>query len=112
MMNWTAITEEAQLTEIEEVSKTQPVLIFKHSTRCPISSSALMRMQNGWKEEDAANTKPYILDLINYRNISMAIADKFNVEHESPQVLLIKNGKSVYTESHYGISFEDLQTAI
>ena len=111
-MNWTAITEESQLAEITEVSKTQPVLIFKHSTRCPISSSALMRIQNGWKEEKAQNTKPYILDLINHRNISMAIAEQFNVEHESPQVLLIKDGKSVYNESHYGISFEDLETAL
>ncbi|RYF89924.1 MAG: bacillithiol system redox-active protein YtxJ [Chitinophagaceae bacterium] len=104
-MNWTPLTNAATLDAIKEASFTKPQLIFKHSTRCSISSMAKSRLE---RATPAGNTDFHYLDLIANRNISNLIADKFGVEHESPQVLLIKNGECVYTESHSGISMDEI----
>lgn len=108
-MNWIPLTDEAQLDTIIEESKTQPVAIFKHSTRCSISSMALDRME---REEAPASVKFYYLDLLTYRPISSKIAELFNVHHESPQLLLIKNGECTYEESHNGIRMDELAEQI
>ena len=105
MMNWTALTEEAQLEKIKEESNTQPVVIFKHSTRCSISSMAKNRLE---REQAPDEVKFYYLDLIAHRSLSNKIAEIFHVYHESPQVLLIKNGECVYDESHNGISMAEI----
>ncbi len=104
-MNWIALTDEAQLDTIVEESKTQPVVIFKHSTRCSISSMAKSRLDN---EEQPDGVKFYYLDLIAYRPISNKVAEIFSVHHESPQVILIKNGECTYDESHNGINMEEI----
>ncbi len=104
-MNWIALTDEAQLEAIKQESEKQPVAIFKHSTRCSISSMAKMRLE---RAETPQNISFYYLDLIRYRNLSNKIADLFKVHHESPQVLLIKNGECVYDESHNGIDMQDI----
>lgn len=103
-MNWNTIETESDLEKLIEESHTQPILLFKHSTRCSISATALGRIERNWTSDNYKLIKPYFLDLITYRNISNEIADKFKVLHESPQVLLIKNGVSVYNNSHMGIS--------
>ncbi len=104
-MNWIPLTEEAQLETIKEESKTQAVVIFKHSTRCSISSMAKMRLE---REAAPEGIKFYYLDLIAYRPVSNKIAELFSVWHESPQVLLIKNGECIYDESHNGISMQEI----
>ncbi len=104
-MNWNDLHTIEQLESIDAESLTQPVLLFKHSTRCSISSAALARLERGWSD---TGIKPYYLDLIAHRDISDAIANKYGVEHQSPQVLLIKNGQAVYNESHMGINVEEL----
>jgi bacillithiol system protein YtxJ len=106
-MNWNELTEESQLDELKKLSNEQAVLIFKHSTRCSISASALDRMERKWEKE--VNIKPYYLDLIRYRPISNRIQDEFTVEHQSPQILLIKNGKCIYNASHIEINFEEIK---
>ena len=111
-MDWNQLTTEDQLDQIKKESENQPVLIFKHSTTCPISSTAMNRIQRNWNPEEVGDLKLYCLDLLQYRGLSNAVAMTFNVEHESPQVLLIKNGESVYNESHFGISFDDLKGAL
>ncbi len=111
-MNWNQLSSESQIEEIKKESENHPVLIFKHSTTCPISSTALNRMERNYKQEEVNDLKVYYLDLLSNRGLSNAVAMAFNVEHESPQVILVKNGQSVYTESHFGISFEDLKTAL
>jgi bacillithiol system protein YtxJ len=84
-------------------------MIFKHSTRCSISSSALNRVERNWNnEQDDVKVKPFYLDLIAYRNISNEIAKKWNIEHQSPQVLIIKKGACIYTETHMGINYEEI----
>jgi bacillithiol system protein YtxJ len=104
-MNWTDMTDSVQLNDIYTLSFTNPVVIFKHSTRCSISSMVLNRLE---RAETPSGPAFYFLDLIRYRSISNAVAEKFSVHHESPQLLLIKNGECVYEESHNAISMEDL----
>lgn len=105
-MNWIPLTEEAQLDNIITESKTQPVVIFKHSTTCSISAMAKGRMD---REEAPDGVKFYYLDLLRYRPISNKIAEVFHVHHESPQLLLIKDGECTYDESHNGISMAELE---
>jgi bacillithiol system protein YtxJ len=101
-MNWNPLTTVEQLAVIDGESQQQPVLIFKHSTRCSISAASLSRLERNWSEGNVI--KVYYLDLIAHRDVSNAIAQRYGIEHQSPQVLLIKSGKAVYTESHMGIS--------
>jgi bacillithiol system protein YtxJ len=107
-MNWYKLTEENQLDEIKQESHNQSVMILKHSTTCSISATALSRLERAWKDDKAKNLKTYYLDLLKYRSISNKIAETFNVEHESPQILLIKDGKSFYDASHYDIQFDEI----
>ena len=104
-MNWISLTDIAQLDSITKNSFDTPQVIFKHSTRCSISSMALNRLE---REEAPTNADFYYLDLIKHRDISNAIADKFNVYHESPQILVIKNGECIYDESHQGINMGEI----
>jgi len=107
-MNWNKLSDINQLEEIVKASADKPVLIFKHSTRCSISSTALDRLERSWKNEEVKGLEPYYLDLIQYRNISGEIASKFDIEHQSPQALIIKNGSCVYHASHYDIRYPEL----
>jgi bacillithiol system protein YtxJ len=105
MMNWIALKETAQLEQIKEKSKDRPQVIFKHSTRCSASQLVKNRLER--------NTTPpeidfYFLDLISCRQVSNKIAEVFQVYHESPQVLLIKNGECVYDESHLSIDMNEI----
>ena len=109
-MNWNKLTSSAQLEEIKVLSHSKPVLIFKHSTRCSISRFALKRFESEFEMQEKVIT--YFLDLLNYREISNEIAVKFGVQHQSPQVLLLKNGKVVYHDSHDGIEAEELKKYI
>ncbi|MTI41787.1 bacillithiol system redox-active protein YtxJ, partial [Fulvivirga lutimaris] len=102
-MSWNELTSLEQLETAVNESKEQPVVIFKHSTRCNISSMAFDRLQRSW--DNGENVKPYYLDLIKYRDISNQIVDRFGVMHQSPQVIVLKNGHSVYDTSHMGISY-------
>ena len=105
-MDWISLTSSAQLAEVKEKSKNKPQLIFKHSTRCSISSVAKNRLE---RDTPAENVDFYYLDLISYRELSAKIAEEFSVFHESPQVILIKNGECSYDESHSGINMDDIK---
>ena len=105
---WNDLTTDISLDEIDEISKTKPVLLFKHSTRCSVSLMAKNGLDRSWdlSEEEIAT---YYLDLLRYRPISNEIASRYNVMHESPQILLIKNGKCVYNTSHSNISVREIK---
>ncbi len=107
-MKWYELTREDQLDEIREESKTNPVLIFKHSSRCSTSRVALDRLERNWNEEEMSHLKPYFLDLITFRSTSDSIASQFDVEHESPQVLIIENGHSRFDCSHFEIDYNQI----
>jgi bacillithiol system protein YtxJ len=106
---WKEMTTEAQISEIVELSHEKPQLIFKHSTRCSISSMAKSRLEREWNLE---NVEPWYLDLIAYRNVSNAIASKLGVYHESPQAIVLKDGIVVYDASHNSISVSEMRKAI
>ncbi len=106
-VNWILLTSEAQIQSLIEESKDQPVLIYKHSTRCGISSMVMDRLERTWKRENNP-MKPYILDLITFREVSNTVAQTFEVYHESPQVILLKDGKAIFNASHMQISFDTL----
>ena len=104
-MNWKTLTSEEQLAEINEASAHQPVVIYKHSTRCSISSMAKSRLERAGAPEGITF---YYLDLIRYRAVSDEIAATYGVTHESPQVLVIRNGECIYSESHTGIMMDEI----
>lgn len=106
-INWIPLTDLGQLNEIMELSHQQPVAIFKHSTRCSISRMALKQFENEFDLEGSVT--PYYLDLLNHRDISNEIATRFDVYHQSPQLLLIKEGKSIYDASHSDIDAVELK---
>lgn len=106
-----ALENMKQLDEIDEISHSKPVVIFKNSTRCFISKTALKQFEAAFDfPEDKIEW--YLLDLLNFREISNEIAHRYNVTHQSPQILVIRDGKSVFNESHDGISADDLKQFI
>ncbi|MWB94212.1 bacillithiol system redox-active protein YtxJ [Flavobacterium sp. GA093] len=109
-INWTELTDLAQLMEIEAISNEKPVVIFKHSTRCSISRMALKQFEREFDLNETVDA--YFLDLIAHRDVSNEIANRFNVYHESPQLILIKNGKAVYDVSHSDIDAVALKEKI
>lgn len=108
-MKWNQLNSEKALSTIKEHSADKAVIIFKHSTRCPVSQMALNWFERSWKDEDMQEVEPYFLDLLQHRPVSGKVAEEFGVEHESPQLLLIRNGKCTYHRSHSNISYKDLQ---
>ena len=104
-MNWIQLKDEHQLEQIKENSTSRPQLIYKHSIRCGVSSVVKSRLEKAKMPEDMDY---YYLDIINYRSISNKIAEQFQVYHESPQVLIIRNGECVYDESHMGITAQEI----
>jgi bacillithiol system protein YtxJ len=112
-MNWIKIQNAEDLEQIKAASNEQPVVIFKHSTTCSISNTALDRFQRAHaKLADDKGVKFYYLDLLNHRDISKKIAETFNVEHESPQAILVKKGEAVLDASHFGININDFVEAV
>jgi bacillithiol system protein YtxJ len=105
-INWNELTDLGQLNEIIAISNEKPVAIFKHSTRCSVSRMALKQFENEFNNSDKVT--PYFLDLIEYRAISNEIATRFGVTHQSPQLILIKEGKAIYNVSHSDIDAEEL----
>ena len=110
-MNWKQLTSIHQLDSIREASSApdmRAVAIFKHSTRCSISATALSRLERQWHFNES-ELPIYYLDLLQYRDISNRIAADFGIRHESPQLLVIKNGQCVYHAAHFGIDPKEVE---
>lgn len=108
-MQWKMINDPSQISEIKD--KPGYSLIFKHSTRCSVSMMAKRRFEMDW-EAIPEDTSLYFLDLISYRALSAQIAETFQVHHESPQILLIKDGDCILDASHSDISAEEVAEVI
>ena len=104
---WINLTDENQLNEIIVESRSKPVIIYKHSTRCGLSTVAYQRLQNGL-DKLTPQASLYYLDLIQYREVSAKVSEIFGVRHQSPQVLIIKNGAAAYMASHHEIVVNDI----
>jgi bacillithiol system protein YtxJ len=109
IMDWIPLDEVSQLDEIIHNSYKAPLVIFKHSTRCSVSSMAKIRLD---KNQAPEGIDFYFLDLIKHRDISNKISETFLVHHQSPQVLVIDNGKCIFNESHSGIDFDEIEMTL
>ncbi len=109
--DWVKLTTEAELDEVDRTSGRRPVLRFKHSTRCGVSSLVLDRFRRNWR---GATPRPlvYFLDLLAHRALSNAIEKRYAIEHESPQLLLVHQARCVSNWSHGAIDFEETQRAM
>jgi bacillithiol system protein YtxJ len=108
-MKWKVLKSLDQVSIIKKESNENPVLIFKHSTRCNISRATLDRLERNWSDDEMPNVITYFLDLLSYREISNYLAELFKVEHESPQVLIIQNERSTYDRSHFEIDYQKIK---
>ena len=107
VLPWIFLTSENQLEEITKKSFEKTQVIFKHSTRCSISSISMNKFVRNYSIP-AEDADLYYLDLLNYRSVSDEIGYKFQVMHQSPQVLVIKNGEAIYDASHYAIQTDKI----
>ena len=109
---WINLENSDSLEAAVEQSYKQAIVIFKHSTRCSISSMAKDRLERSWDIPEENAPLMYYLDLIAYRSISNQIAERFKVHHESPQLILIKNGEAIYDASHNYITIDELKESL
>ncbi|HPE96421.1 MAG TPA: bacillithiol system redox-active protein YtxJ [Chitinophagales bacterium] len=103
MINWIDLTDEAVWQDVVRRSHIHPVCIFKHSTRCGVSSMVLNRLE---QHEPVQNSSWYMLDLIRYRTFSDLIAESTGVVHESPQMIILSDGAVQIHFSHTEIRTE------
>ena len=108
---WHILSDITQLEEIKELSKSMPVAIFKHSTRCGISRMVLRQFESTYSLKDE-QLKLYYLDLLTYRNISDEIGFTFQVLHQSPQLIVIKDGVAIAHAAHHDIQADSLENYI
>jgi len=107
-----------ELTSVEDwqeclaASREQPVLVFKHSTRCSISAMAESIVKR-YEAGDGAGKPPiYMVKVVESRPVSDEIARSLEVQHKSPQLILVKNGEAIWSTSHYNITYENIQDAL
>jgi bacillithiol system protein YtxJ len=110
LLPWITLNSLSQLVEVEEKSKTKTQVIFKHSTRCGISRMVMNQFVDAYDVD--ANLDLYYLDLLNYRDVSNEVGYKFQVMHQSPQMLIIKNGVTVTHASHGAINDLDMDAYV
>jgi len=109
--DWNVLEQAGQLQAIAEQSFEKPQVLFKHSTRCGMSSMAKQQLEHDWNF-DRDDFDMYYLDLIAHRDVSNQIADQFGITHQSPQLIIVHQGKAVYDTSHHAISATRLRTAL
>jgi bacillithiol system protein YtxJ len=110
MINWILMDDQSMLNRVIDDSSLKDVVVFKHSTSCSISLMAKKRLEDDWDMNEKIT--PYYLDVKTNRNLSLQIAERFSVEHESPQILLIRNGECIYDASHFDITISELKETL
>lgn len=108
-MNWKHLTDEKELGNILSPENEKVNLIFKHSTSCSISATALDRLTRKWNEDKMSGTETYYVDLLAYRNLSNEISRATGIAHQSPQVIVVKDGEVLYENSHFGIDYQEIE---
>jgi len=109
-IKWIPLEHIGQLDEMVAFSNEKTAVIFKHSTRCITSRFALKQFESDFDLEDKVDA--YFLDLLEHRDISNEIASRFGVYHQSPQLILIKEGKAIYEASHSDIDAGELKAKL
>lgn len=106
---WILLEQVDQIDEVIEQSYEKPVVIFKHSTRCSISRFALRQWEN---ESEVNAVYYYLIDLLNFRPVSQYVAERFQIRHESPQIIVLKGGKVVSHASHQDIQWNEIKMVL
>jgi len=109
--SWKTLNEIAQLEQIQQESNHKKQVIFKHSTTCGISNYAYEKLETNWSFSEE-EFDFYYLDLLQFRSISNAVASKWKINHQSPQIIVIDKEKVSYTTSHHKISAGDLKNNV
>ncbi len=109
--SWKQLNSIEQIAELIAISYEKPVLIFKHSIRCGTSAMIKHQLEANWNFS-TEELDVYYLDLINYRTVSNKIAEVFGVLHQSPQIIVIKNGEATFNTSHLMINTNAIKKAI
>jgi bacillithiol system protein YtxJ len=109
-INWIDLNNESQLDDIQKISKNKSIIIFKHSTRCSISRFVLKQFENEFNLQDKMDC--YFLDLLKNREISNEISKRFKIIHQSPQLIVIKDGLAIYNASHEDIDAAELEKMV
>ena len=104
---WKQLVSEKELQECIAHSAVNPQVIFKHSTRCIISKMVLKNFEDEWAALPD-NADVLFLDLLQFRELSNALAEQLHVKHESPQVIVVRNGKAIYHASHDSITTQEV----
>jgi bacillithiol system protein YtxJ len=110
-IQWEPLESVDQLDNIINNSTIKPKVIFKHSTRCGISRMVLNQFEKGF-EKNEDDVTYYFLDLLNFRDVSNAVAEKLNVVHQSPQLIILYNKEILHIESHQGIDIKKVQDIV
>jgi len=108
----TELTDLDGLDACLKAAETSPVVIFKHSTSCPISAGAYEQTQQYMNQAPENGPAFYLVKVIESRPVSNAIAERLNVQHKSPQILLVKSGQALWSASHYGITMDNISKAL
>jgi bacillithiol system protein YtxJ len=106
-INWNDLLDELELNKVLKKSKSNAQIIFKHSSKCGISSSVLRRFNKMILNNNLDQKQLYFLKVIENRSLSNRVSALFEIQHESPQLLIIKNKKVVFHRSHYNILDDD-----
>ena len=107
MDSWILLTSPEQLEQSIQRSHERPQVYFKHSTRCIISKMVLSNFEEHFSALPQ-NTDALFLDLLQHRELSNSLAEQLHVKHESPQVIVVRNGKAIYHASHDSINTSEV----
>ena len=108
-MDWKHLTSIEDLEKAISASDLGTVVLFKHSTRCSVSRMAIKMFEEGW--DNSLNTvSAYYLDLLEYRPVSIAMVEKLGVEHQSPQMLVLRKGQVVHHANHHAIDVDTVKS--
>ena len=108
---WKNLETMDQFEDAIKGSYNRPIVLFKHSVTCGISARAKFMLEDRW-DFNENDFDFYYLDLLSFRNISNEIADRFKVRHQSPQILIVRDGQAVFDMSHHRISADSLKSAL
>jgi bacillithiol system protein YtxJ len=99
------ISSKEDFDELVKRSKRKPVAIFKHSLACPVSSSA-------YRELESFPTEIALVEIQNARDLSQEIGVRTGIRHESPQLIVLRNGQPVWHASHWKITAHAVEQAM
>ena len=104
------LRDESDWKKLLQLSNEQPVVLFKHSTRCDISDQVLKEFQDFTSRNESITYG--IVNVVEDRRLSNSIAEEMRIQHQSPQAIVIENEQPVWHASHWSINAKELEEAV